>query len=147
MRVTTLCGKLRICIINENELELKTVVDVVRKLGCKSYMSFKNIHEAAIEYEKFYSGDNNPDLIITEWYRDYFDPTFKDHPMGKIPMIIASIWQRLPCREKVLKDYRNVKDLLCKPSYDDGNQFEEQLGKSIKATFMKRFNRKTSKRI
>lgn len=132
MRTSSICKKLSICIIHSDPASLKNIVDIVKIMGCGTYMHFSSIHDAINEYEKFYKG-RSPDLIISEWCNYFIGTPYFESKIINIPIAIVITPEESNIENSILDECKNVKAFLVNP-VDIG-----KLSEVIRKIFRKKF--------
>jgi hypothetical protein len=114
LRTSTVCKKLSVCIIDNDPASLKQHTQLVKNLGCESYITIPVIYDALNDYHEFFKG-RIPDLIISEWYPDYAHNYFMESKLKDVPLIIVTAPERTSIRNGILEKHKNIKAFLDKP--------------------------------
>lgn len=127
MKVGEYKKRLSICLVDEDPIAREHLGDLLDSMGMYIPIFCSNLQQAIEEYEN-YTISGPPNLIITEWVREFSDPAFlnyfKNSPLADIPIIIISEISRSESAGK-LQEMKIIKSLL-KPIK------REQLGSVIK---------------
>lgn len=107
-------GKVRkrlcVCVIDNDPISRREIVEVLDSLGIYIAIVCSNLYEAIGEYP-YYTLKGVPDFIISEWYPDFSDADFLtmfyDSPLAIIPIIIITESRRLefvrvPCHMPIV---------------------------------------------
>lgn len=114
VKTFSLCKRLSICIIDDNPIVLTNHTEIIRNMGCERYRYFRNIYDAMAFYNGFHE-TSYPDLIISEWYRDFIESCFCEGNFKSIPIAIVTPPERSKDRDKIMDKHTNIKAFLDKP--------------------------------
>jgi DNA-binding NtrC family response regulator len=116
MRYGEFNKRLSICLVDEDPNAKKDLGDLLIGMGMHIPIFCSNLQQAIEEYEN-YTIIGPPNLIISEWVREFLDPAFlkyfKSSPLADIPLII--IYDTI--RSKSVRDLKEMKiiEKLLKP--------------------------------
>lgn len=85
--------KLSICLVDDDRLARWGVANVLDNMDIYIPIVCSSFHELIDEY-LCYTLKGPPNLIISEWYKDFADPdflvVFSDSPLATIPIIVLT---------------------------------------------------------